>query len=160
MASNGVPAVARYRHGDWFGVLRRGTVVLLGPETPESLVESVWELLASAPEAHEVLHEVTEAFGVSLTRIPPFGIIDSKDQLRVFLRGDLDLEVHSASGGEQLSGRDVTTWTERRLQSPDSVSLRIGSGGSAAAPTAVQDLPAEPRRRLVPSRWACRWLRE
>lgn len=133
MASNGVPAVARYRHGDWFGVLRRGTVVLLGPETPESLVESVWELLASAPEAHEVLHEVTEAFGVSLTRIPPFGIIDSKDQLRVFLRGDLDLEVHSASGGEQLSGRDVTTWTERRLQSPDSVSLRIGSGGSAAA---------------------------
>jgi hypothetical protein len=133
MASNGVPAVARYRHGDWFGVLRRGTVVLLGPETPESLVESVWELLASAPEALEVLHEVTEAFGVSLTRIPPFGIIDSKDQLRVFLRGDLDLEVHSATGGEQLSGRDVSTWTERRLQSPDSFSLRIGSGGSAAA---------------------------
>jgi hypothetical protein len=133
MASNGVPAVARYRHGDWFGVLRRGTVVLLGPETPGSLVESVWELLASAPEAHEVLHEVTEAFGVSLSRIPPFGIIDSKDQLRVFLRGDLDLEVHSATGGEQLSGRDVTTWTERRLQSPDSFSLRIGSGGSAAA---------------------------
>ncbi|MHC8607162.1 hypothetical protein ACW4FP_05825 [Paenarthrobacter ureafaciens] len=133
MASNGVPAVARYRHGDWFGVLRRGTVVLLGPETPESLVESVWELLASAPEAHEVLHEVTEAFGVSLTRIPPFGIIDSKDQLRVFLRGDLDLEVHSVSGGEQLSGRDVSTWTERRLQSPDSFSLRIGSSGSAAA---------------------------
>ncbi|QOT17722.1 FHA domain-containing protein [Paenarthrobacter sp. YJN-5] len=133
MASNGVPAVARYRHGDWFGVLRRGTVVLLGPETPESLVESVWELLASAPEAHEVLHEVTEAFGVSLTRIPPFGIIDSKDQLRVFLRGDLDLEVHSATGGEQLSGRDVTTWTERRLQSPDSFSLRIGSGGTTTA---------------------------
>ncbi|QQQ63581.1 FHA domain-containing protein [Paenarthrobacter ureafaciens] len=133
MASNGVPAVARYRHGDWFGVLRRGTVVLLGPETPESLVESVWELLASGPEAHEVLHEVTEAFGVSLTRIPPFGIIDSKDQLRVFLRGDLDLEVHSGSGGEQLSGRDVTTWTERRLQSPDSFSLRIGSGGTTTA---------------------------
>ncbi|UOD82526.1 FHA domain-containing protein [Paenarthrobacter ureafaciens] len=133
MASNGVPAVARYRHGDWFGVLRRGTVVLLGPETPESLVESVWELLASAPEAHEVLHEVTEAFGVSLTRIPPFGIIDSKDQLRVFLRGDLDLEVHSATGGEQLSGRDVSTWTERRLQSPDSFSLRIGSGGTTTA---------------------------
>lgn len=133
MASNSLPAVARYRHGDWFGVLRRGTVVLLGPETPESLVESVWELLASAPEAHEVLHEVTEAFGVSLTRIPPFGIIDSKDQLRVFLRGDLDLQVHSASGREQLSGREVTTWTERRLQSPESFSLRIGSGGPAGA---------------------------
>ncbi|YCH09745.1 hypothetical protein ACTAQJ_09330 [Arthrobacter sp. alpha11c] len=136
MESNNNPPHARYQRGDWFGVVRQGTVVLLGPDTSHALIDSVWELLASAPEAHEVLHEVTEAFGVSLSRIPPFGIIDSKDALRVFLRGDLELVVKMSAGEEVLSGRDVTTWTERRLTAADSYSLRIGSGSrSPSAPS-------------------------
>ncbi len=89
MASSNHLSLSRYQQGDWFGVVRNGTVVLLGPDTPHALIDTVWELLASAPEAHEVLHEVTDAFGVSLSRIPPFGIIDSKDALRVFLRGGI-----------------------------------------------------------------------
>ncbi|MFE4195317.1 FHA domain-containing protein [Paenarthrobacter sp. NPDC056912] len=136
---------ARYQQGDWFGVVRNGTVVLLGPDTPHALIDTVWELLASAPEAHEVLHEVTEAFGVSLSRIPPFGIIDSKGALRVFLRGDLELAVQFAQGEERLSGRDVTTWTERRLPDATSYSVRIGAeAGTASAsglPTAGGSLP-------------------
>ncbi|MGO4591772.1 hypothetical protein [Paenarthrobacter sp. 2TAF44] len=135
MESNNNPSHARYQRGDWFGVVRQGTVVLLGPDTSPALIDSVWELLASAPEAHEVLHEVTEAFGVSLSRIPPFGIIDSKDGLRVFLRGDLELVVKMSAGEEGLSGRDVTTWTERRLTAADSYSLRIGSNpGKTSTP--------------------------
>lgn len=135
MESSNNPPHARYQRGDWFGVVRQGTVVLLGPDTSPALIDSVWELLASAPEAHEVLHEVTEAFGVSLSRIPPFGIIDSKDALRVFLRGDLELVVKMSAGEEVLSGRDVTTWTERRLTAADSYSLRIGSNpGKTSTP--------------------------
>ncbi|HKU36362.1 MAG TPA: hypothetical protein VJP90_12495 [Paenarthrobacter sp.] len=136
------PMGARYGQGDWFGVVRQGTVVLLGPEAPASLIDAVWNLLASAPEAHEVLHEVTDAFGVSLSRIPSFGIIDSKDGLRVFLRGDLELTVQpngvqpngvqSGRGEERVTGRDVTTWTERRLPAADAYSLRIGPRTTAA----------------------------
>ncbi|MGA8789733.1 MAG: hypothetical protein WB535_12370, partial [Paenarthrobacter sp.] len=133
MASSNL-SLTRYQEGDWFGVVRNGTVVLLGPDTPHALIDTVWELLASAPEAHEVLHEVTDAFGVSLSRIPPFGIIDSKDALRVFLRGDLELLVQVESGAEQLTGRDVTTWTERRLAGATSYSLRIGGGSASGMP--------------------------
>ncbi|MET3905489.1 hypothetical protein [Paenarthrobacter sp. 4246] len=133
MASSDL-SLTRYQQGDWFGVVRNGTVVLLGPDTPHALIDAVWELLASAPEAHEVLHEVTDAFGVSLSRIPPFGIIDAKDALRVFLRGDLELLVELESGAEQLTGRDVTTWTERRLAGATSYSLRIGGGSASGMP--------------------------
>ncbi|MFJ4168955.1 hypothetical protein ACIPY3_05545 [Paenarthrobacter sp. NPDC089714] len=144
MPSSNRPMVARYGQGDWFGVVRQGTVVLLGPDTPASLIEAVWSVLASAPEAHEVLHEVTDAFGVSLSRIPPFGIIDAKDGLRVFLRGDLELTVQSTgmpsgSGGEQVSGRDVTTWTERRFSSADAYSLRIVSSTTAGGSPPLLD---------------------
>ncbi|SEI69359.1 hypothetical protein SAMN04487917_10299 [Arthrobacter sp. yr096] len=139
MASSNPLWRTRYQQGEWFAVIRNGTVVLLGPDTPHALIDAVWELLASSPEAHEVLHEVTDAFGVSLSRIPPFGIIDSKDGLRVFLRGDLDLAVQSETGEEKLTGRDVTTWTERRLAGAASFSLRIG--GTTASGTPVKTLP-------------------
>jgi hypothetical protein len=150
MESSNNPPHARYQRGDWFGVVRQGTVVLLGRDTSPALIDSVWELLASAPEAHEVLHEVTEAFGVSLSRIPPFGIIDSKDALRVFLRGDLELVVKMSAGEEVLSGRDVTTWTERRLTEADSYSLRIGSGARSPSVPANLGIPAKPGKTSTP----------
>lgn len=150
MESSNKPPHARYQRGDWFGVVRQGTVVLLGPDTPPALIDSVWELLASAPEAHEVLHEVTEAFGVSLSRIPPFGIIDSKDALRVFLRGDLELVVKMSAGEEALSGRDVTTWTERRLTAADSYVLRIGAGTRSSSVPANLGIPARPGGTSTP----------
>jgi len=150
MASTNNPPHARYQRGDWFGVVRQGTVVLLGPDTSPALIDSVWELLASAPEAHEVLHEVTEAFGVSLSRIPPFGIIDSKDALRVFLRGDLELVVKMSAGDEVLSGRDVTTWTERRLTGADSYSLRIASGTGSPSVPGNLGIPARAGKTSTP----------
>ncbi|WP_026547127.1 FHA domain-containing protein [Paenarthrobacter nicotinovorans] len=163
MASSNL-SETRYQQGDWFGVVRNGTVVLLGPDTPHALIDTVWGLLESAPEAHEVLHEVTDAFGVSLSRIPPFGIIDAKDALRVFLRGDLELLVQFESGAEQLTGRDVTTWTERRLAGATSYSLRIGGGSASDMPlnslpvaegvvllSALEAAPGEPVSDDVPA---------
>ncbi|MBB6403506.1 FHA domain-containing protein [Arthrobacter sp. AZCC_0090] len=125
-----------YIPGEWFGIVRAGTVVLLGPGTRPELVGSLWSLLEQSPEAHEVLNEVTGSFGVSLTRIPPFGIIDVKDSLRVFLRGDLELSVAFPSGGQSFHGREVTTWTERRLDVPRGYRLALGSSGVSS--TAVE----------------------
>ena len=125
-----------YVPGDWFGVVRSGTVVVLGPGTGPELLESLWALLERRPEIHEILNEVTEAFGVSLTRIPAFGIIDAKDALRVVLRGDLDLETY-AGVPQNIHGRDVTTWTERRMELPGSYRLRIGAAQSNGADSAA-----------------------
>ncbi len=132
-----------YVPGDWFGVVRSGTVVVLGPGTGPELLDSLWALLGRGPEIHEVLNEVTEAFGVSLTRIPPFGIIDTTDALRVVLRGDLELETLDGAL-QSLHGRDVTTWAERRMELPASYRLRIGAAQSIGQdPVAERPLPLQ-----------------
>jgi len=118
-------ATANYTPGTWLGLLRSRTAVFLGPETPPALVQSLWELLEDAPEVHEVLHAVTSSFGVSLAQIPSFGIVDYRDALRVFLRGDLDLTVQLPGGPVELNGRDVTTWAERRLDRPEWYRLTV-----------------------------------
>ncbi|WP_120519789.1 FHA domain-containing protein [Arthrobacter celericrescens] len=127
-------ALNSYVPGDWFGVVRCGTVVVLGPGTGPDLLDSLWALLGRSPEIHEILNEVTEAFGVSLTRIPAFGIVDAKDALRVVLRGDLDLETAHGTA-QSIHGRDVTTWTERRMELPASYRLRIGSAAGTGPAT-------------------------
>ena len=125
---------ASYIPGTWLGVVRSGTAVLLGPETPAELAGALWELLAGRPEPHEVLAAVTSSSGGSLARIPSFGILDFNGPLRVFLRGDLDLRVEQPGGAVDLDGRDVTTWNERRFAVPGMCRLGIADGGSPDQP--------------------------
>ncbi|WP_407709295.1 FHA domain-containing protein [Arthrobacter nitrophenolicus] len=123
-----------YIPGSWFGVVRSGTAVLLGPDTPPALAGALWDLLADGPEVHEVLHAVTSSSGGSLASIPSFGILDFNGSLRVFLRGGLDLTVSQPQGPVELDGRDVTTWTERRFALPGPCTLTIPGAGAAGLP--------------------------
>lgn len=154
MAGSNPRAAARYTPGSWLGVVRAGTVVLLSPGTAPSLVDTVWTLLAGRPEVHEVLAAVTAASGGSLARLPDFGIVQVGESLQVFLRGGIDLEAHGLPGEQRagraagLSGRDVTTWTERRLAKPESFRLVIAGGAPAGGETtagvageAMEELP-------------------
>lgn len=133
---------ARYNPGPWVGMVRSETAVLLAPGTPPALVLTVWDLLGEAPEVHEVLHAVTTGFGGSLTDMPSFGIVGFKDPLRVFLRGDLDLEIDSPDGGEgsggdrgplTLNGRNVSTWAERWIGEPGNFRLTVSGAVTGAA---------------------------
>ncbi|MGM9473558.1 FHA domain-containing protein [Pseudarthrobacter sp. YS3] len=126
-------AAANYTSGIWLGVIRSGTVVVLGPGSSPELARSLWELLGKTPEVHEVFHAVTSGFGVSLAQIPSFGIVDFRDSLRVFLRGDLDLTVQLPEGSVELNGRDVTTWTERRLAAPERYVLAVSGDSQPGA---------------------------
>ena len=138
MAGSNLRAAARYTPGSWIGVVHAGTVVLLSPGTAPSLVETLWALLGGRPEVHEVLAAVTAASGGSLARLPEFGIVHVGESLQVFLRGGIDLEAHGLPGEQPpgrtagLSGRDVTTWTERRLAKPESFRLVIAGAAPAA----------------------------
>jgi FHA domain len=125
---------ASYVPGTWLGILRSRTAVLLGPDTPQATAGAVWELLGSKPAVHEVLHAVTGSSGGSLTRIPPFAILDFSGPLRVFLRGDLDLAVELPDGRVELDGRDVTTWNERRFALPGACRISIPGAGSGNQP--------------------------
>ncbi len=122
-----------YTPGTWLGVVRSGTAVLLAPATPPALVDSLWELLAREPEVHEVLHAVTSASSGSLAQIPWFGIVEFRDSLRVFLRGDIELTAQLAAGPVELNGSDVTTWTERRLSAPESYKVSVPGDPAGAA---------------------------
>ncbi|WP_181038418.1 FHA domain-containing protein [Arthrobacter sp. ZGTC131] len=122
---------ASYIPGGWLGLVRSGTAVILGPDTPPPLVNTVWSLLGDGPEVHDVLHAVTTGFGVPLSRAPWFGIVGFGESLRVFLRGDLDLIVQLPGGPVELDGRNVTTWTERWLDSPEWFSLAVPGPSSA-----------------------------
>ena len=144
MAGSNPRAAARYTPGSWIGVVRAGTVVLLSPGTAPSLVETLWALLAGRPEVHEVLAAVTAASGGSLARLPEFGIVHVGESLQVFLRGGIDLETHGLPGEQHpgraagLSGRDVTTWTERRLAKPESFRLVIAGAAPAAGEVSAE----------------------
>lgn len=140
-----------YVPGTWHGIVRSRTAVLLGPDTPPELVHSLWELLESGPEVHELLHAVTSSFGVSLAQIPPFGIVDFNDSLRVFLRGDIDLTVQLAAGPVELHGRDVTTWAERNLAAPEwyRISVPGSAGPGSLVPGSDTAAPALPLQEGV-----------
>lgn len=127
-----------YSPGSWIGIVRSGTAVLLRPEADPALIHSLWGLLGTAPQVHEVLHAVTSASGGSLAQIPWFGIVDFKQSLRVFLRGDIELTAQLVDGPVELNGRDVTTWTERHLADPlwYAVNVPEGSAGGAELPLA------------------------
>lgn len=140
MASNPA-AAARYTPGSWLGVVRSGTVVLLRPDTAPALVDSLWELLATGPEAHEVLDAVSSASGGSLARLPWFAIVARRGPIQVFLRGEIDLTVDLPSGPLELSGREVTTWAERRFAVANGFSLSVPAADTAGNSGAAADLP-------------------
>ncbi|HEY3574936.1 MAG TPA: FHA domain-containing protein [Arthrobacter sp.] len=132
-------AAASYVPGGWLGLIRQGTAVILDPATPAPLVSTLWDLLAKGPDTAEVLHAVTGGFGAPLSASPCFGIIGFSDSLRVFLRGDIDLTVQLPSGPVKLDGRNVTTWTERWLDAPESFSVDVpaAAGAHPELPTAA-----------------------
>lgn len=123
-----------YVPGTWLGIVRSHTAVILGPDTPQALADSVWNLIAGKTEVYEVLQAITGSAGGNLSRIPPFAILDFTGPLRVFLRGGLELSVETPEGPADLNGRDVTTWSERSFAVPGACTLMIPGAGETGQP--------------------------
>lgn len=130
-----------YRKGSWIGIVRSGAVIVLEGQTDAAVVSSLWEFLGSeSPSVHGVLNAVTSNFGQALLGMPQFGIVIESEKLNVILRGDMTLVVNTNHTEEVVSGRDVSTWSERTLALPDAFSLTLSD--SLADPTAAL-LPLE-----------------
>ncbi|WP_227878656.1 FHA domain-containing protein [Arthrobacter dokdonensis] len=118
-----------YRTGHWLGIVRSGAVIVLEAGTDPAAVGKLWEYLGgTTPTIHGVLSAVTEIFGTDLTGMPPFGILVASDRLHVILRGGMSLAVETGGAQDGVSGRDVTTWSERSLALPDSLVLTLDGG--------------------------------
>ncbi|WP_425863217.1 FHA domain-containing protein [Arthrobacter sp. TWP1-1] len=121
-----------YSTGSWLGIVRSGSVIVLEGQTDPALVGELWDYLGQEPTIHGVLNEVTEKFGTGITGMPHFAIVVQSDRLHAILRGNMTLLAHTAHGTETVSGRDVTTWSERSLPLADSIELTLDETGLPA----------------------------
>lgn len=145
-----------YRQGPWLYVLRNGIAVVVSPDAGTERIQQLWELLGRNPSVDQLLNEVTRSFGTSVTGLPDFAVVDHRDSLRVFLRGDLQVRTLDGSGHE-VHGRGVTTWNERTLPFSETFEIRGGepvdededpwmpldAGVVTASVLVVGELPAE-----------------
>ncbi len=145
-----------YRPGRWLGIVRSGSVIVMEAGTDPSTVDQLWEYLGrDTPTIHGVLNAVTSHFGPDLTGMPQFGILVATDRLHVILRGGLSLAVETAGVPDTVSGRDVTTWSERSLALPDSLVLTLdgetpGAPGLPLLPLGEAVVMLSALRRAVP----------
>ncbi|AZZ52548.1 FHA domain-containing protein [Rathayibacter festucae] len=128
----------RYRPGRWFGVVSDRGMALLPDVLGEEGVKQVSEAFAAGRGLAGVLESLTGVFGASLLALPPFAVVSLEDDLsRVAVRGDLLVEVIEELGDDApvvaLSGEGVTTWNERMIAAPVSISLRVKAGRRGAA---------------------------
>ena len=115
-----------YRAGAWLGLVRSSSVIVLEAQTDPATVDALWEYLGrEAPTIHGVLNAVTSHFGPELTGMPQFGILVRTGRLHVILRGGMSLAVNIDGATDTVSGRDVTTWSERSLALPGSLVLTL-----------------------------------
>lgn len=119
-----------YSTGSWLGIVRSGSVVVLDGQTDPAIVKHLWDYLGQEPTIHGLLNEVTEKFGTGLTSMPDFAVVVQSDRLHAILRGDITLLAHTGAGTELVSGRDVTTWSERSLPLADSIELALAEPGA------------------------------
>lgn len=114
-----------YSTGSWLGIVRSGSVIVLEAQTAPRIVSELWEFLGESPTIHGVLNEVTAQFSTPLTDMPDFAILVQRSRLHAVLRGDLNLVIHSGGHAEEMTGVDVTTWSERSLPLPESLLLTM-----------------------------------
>lgn len=128
----------RYRPGKWFGIVSEHGVALLPDVLDEDAVKQVWSSFSEGRGLAGVLETLTSAFGVGLMSLPPFAVVALEGELaRVAVRGDLLVtvveELDEAAPPSILSGEGVTTWSERMITAPVSISVRQKAGRRGSA---------------------------
>ncbi|MDJ0314382.1 FHA domain-containing protein [Arthrobacter sp. H35-D1] len=135
-----------YRTGSWLGIVRNGSVIVLEGQTDPAIVHHLWDFLGRQPTIHGVLNEVTEKFGTGLTGLPDFAIVVQSDRLHAILRGDITLLARTGDAEDMVSGRDVTTWSERSLSLPETFVLTLAepeAGESLLLPVGEAVVPLQ-----------------
>lgn len=105
-----VPAAAAE---GWRAAVAADATAVLSPSVTPQTADAVWRRLDGGGIG-ALVEALTGAFGTSLTAIPPFALVMVEgDDVRIAVRGPLDVVVETANGAESVSGRGVATWAER-----------------------------------------------
>jgi len=124
-----------YRAGSWFALVGPEAVVALPPDSGAALVERLWEQIA-APEVafSDVVDALTAAGGGSFSAIPPFAAaVREGENARIAVRGRVLARVLTADDEREITGAEVTTWSERFVPAMTGIEFRVEDGGADPA---------------------------
>ncbi|MBS1698802.1 MAG: hypothetical protein JST25_10425, partial [Actinobacteria bacterium] len=124
-----------YRTGSWYALIGPRAVVVLPPDADAALLARLWEQAESAEVAFaDVVDALTAAGGGSFSGIPPFAaVVREGEHARIAVRGRVLARVLTADDEREISGAEVTTWSERFIPAMNGVEIRVEDGDEDAA---------------------------
>ncbi len=123
-----------YRAGSWFLLIGPRAVVALPPDAASELVTQLWARVGSADLAFsDVVDALTAAGGGSFSAIPPFAaIVREGDGARIAVRGRVRARVVGSAVEHEITGAEVTTWSERFVPSVTGAEIVVEDDSRAA----------------------------
>ncbi|GAA4480854.1 FHA domain-containing protein [Microbacterium panaciterrae] len=108
-----------YRAGSWYLLIGPRAVVALPPDAEFDLVAQLWARVGSDEVAFsDVVDALTAAGRGSFSAIPPFAaIVREGADARIAVRGQVTARVVGAGAEHEITGAEVTTWSERFVPS-------------------------------------------
>lgn len=124
-----------YRPGTWYLIVIPGALVALPPDAPADVIDRLWAELPAQKTLATVVDVLTAQAGGSFASLPPFvAAVAEGDDVRIALRGGVVARVSTESGeSHDLSGADVTTWSERFVGRASRIEITVEDSASAAA---------------------------
>lgn len=115
-----------YRPGQWNLIVIPGALVALPPDAPAEVVSTLWERLPAHKTLATVVDVLTTQAGGSFTALPPFvaAVAEGAD-VRIALRGGVAARVTAVDGAHELSGAEVTTWSERFIGGATRIEITV-----------------------------------
>lgn len=115
-----------YRPGHWNLLVIPGALVALPPDAPTEVVSTLWERLPAQKTLATVVDVLTTQAGGSFTALPPFvaAVAEGAD-VRIALRGGVAARVTATDGAHELSGAEVTTWSERFIGGATRIEITV-----------------------------------
>src|SRR6218665_892488 len=124
-----------YRPGQWYLIVIPGALVALPPDVPSDIISRLWERLPSQKTLASVVDVLTTAVGGSFVSLPPFvAAVAEGGDVRIALRGGVVARVSSGTdAAAELSGAEVTTWSERFIGGATRIEITVEETDAAAA---------------------------
>ncbi|HWS50594.1 MAG TPA: FHA domain-containing protein [Microbacterium sp.] len=122
-----------YRPGQWYLLVMPGAIVALPPDVPGDIISGLWDRLPAAKTLATVVDVLTSHAGGSFTALPPFAAaVAEGSDLRIALRGRVVARVSNATAEIELTGAEVTTWSERFIADARRVEITVEDTGSGS----------------------------
>lgn len=115
-----------YRAGHWYLVVVPGAVVALPPDVADDTVTRLWRRMPEEPTLATVLDVLAAGSGGGFSSLPPFAAVVAEGSgIRVAVRGDVAVRALSSTGSEELTGAELTTWSERFVADAGRVEIAL-----------------------------------